>query len=65
MLHGAAGNASEQVRRRGYAVRYTGNDVTYSTRPGTNLDLRNSVLRDGDPLDSAQYPRVWEAGGGR
>ena len=67
VLHGAGGNASDHVRRRGYAVRYTGNDVTYSTRPGTNRDLRNSVLRDGDRLDSAQYPLVWEdeVGGGR
>ena len=62
VLHGAGGNASEQVRRRGYAVRYTGQDVTYSSRPGTNRDLRNSMLEDGDPLDSAQYPLVW---GGR
>ena len=60
VLHGAGGNPSERVRRRGYAVRYTGNDVTYSTRPGTNRDLRNAMLRDGDALDSAQYPLVWE-----
>ena len=65
VLHGAGGNVSERVRRRGYAVRHTGNDVTYSSRPGTNRDLRNGMLRDGDPLDSAQYPLVWEAEGGR
>ena len=58
VLHGAGGNCSESVRRRGYTARYTGDDVTYSTRPGTNKGLRNSLLAEGDPLDSAQYPVV-------
>ena len=58
VLHGAGGNCSETVRRRGYTARYTGDDVTYSTRPGTNKGLRNSLLAEGDPLDSAQYPVV-------
>ena len=58
VLHGAGGNASGTVRRRGYTARYTGDDVTYSSRPGTNKGLRNSLLADGDPLDSDQYPVV-------
>lgn len=60
VLHGAGGNTSEQVRRRGYTVRYTGDDVIYSSHPGTNRALRNSLLKDGDRLDSDQYPLVWE-----
>ena len=60
VLHGAGGNVSEQVRRRGYTARYLGDDATYSSRPGTNKGLRNSQLRDGDRLDSEQYPLVWE-----
>ncbi len=60
VLHGAGGNASDTVRRRGYTVRYTGDDATYSGRPGTNKGLRNSLLTDGDRLDSEQYPLVWE-----
>ena len=60
VLHGAGGNVSEQVRRRGYTARYLGDDATYSSRPGTNKGLRNSLLRDGDRLDSEQYPLVWE-----
>lgn len=61
VLHGASGNISEQVRRRGYTVRYTGDDVIYSSHPGTNRALRNSLLTDGDRLDSNQYPLVWQA----
>jgi len=57
-VHGAPGNSSSQQRRRGYAVRYTGDDVVYDTRPGTNVHLRNKLLADGQPLDSAQYPVV-------
>ncbi len=59
VLHGAGGNCSEAVRRRGYTARYTGDDVTYSSRPGTNKGLRNGLLADGDPLDSEQYPVVF------
>ncbi len=58
VLHGAGGNHSETVRRRGYTVRYTGDDVTYSARPGTNKNLRNGLLTEGDSLDSNQYPVV-------
>ena len=60
VLHGAGGNASDTVRRRGYTARYTGDDITYSSRPGTNKGLRTNLLADGDPLDSEQYPVVWE-----
>jgi ectoine hydroxylase-related dioxygenase (phytanoyl-CoA dioxygenase family) len=57
-VHGAGGNLSQRVRRRGYTVRYTGDDVTYSTRPGTNTGLSNPTLSEGDALDSEQYPVV-------
>lgn len=58
-LHGAGGNLSQSIRRRGYTARYTGDDITYSSRPGTNAGLRSSLLKDGDPLDCDQYPVVW------
>ena len=60
VVHGSAGNISKYHRRRGYAVRYTGKDVFYRTEKGSHLDLRNPELEDGDPLDSKQYPVVWE-----
>ena len=56
-VHGAGGNYSHD-RRRGYAVRYTGDDVTYSSRAGTNLGLRTAQKEDGEILDCEQYPRV-------
>jgi ectoine hydroxylase-related dioxygenase (phytanoyl-CoA dioxygenase family) len=57
-VHGAAGNSTSNRRRRGYTVRYTGDDAVYDTRPGTNVHLRNAELNDGDSLDSEQYPLV-------
>jgi ectoine hydroxylase-related dioxygenase (phytanoyl-CoA dioxygenase family) len=57
-VHGAGGNHSKSRRRRGYTVRYTGEDVTYSTRPGTNIHLRQPAKQDGEPLDCEQYPKV-------
>ncbi len=57
-VHGAGGNATINRRRRGYTVRYTGDDIVYDTRSGTNNHLRNTALKDGDALDSEQYPVV-------
>lgn len=58
-VHGAGGNHSHETRRRGYTVRYTGDDVVYDTRPGTNLNLRSDQHADGDPLDGERFPVVW------
>ena len=60
-VHGAGGNLSAGQRRRGYTVRYTGDDIVYSSQPGSNKGLRNPLLKDGDPLDSEQYPLVLAA----
>lgn len=57
-VHGAAGNSRRDVRRRGYTVRYTGDDAVYDTRPGTNANLRSEDHGDGDPLDGDRYPVV-------
>ena len=62
VVQGSAVNISKFRRRRGYAVRYTGNDVIYCTEDGSHIDLRNPELKDGDCLDSKQYPVVWEKG---
>ena len=58
-VHGAGGNLMERVRRRGYAVRYTGDDAVYDTRPGTHPDLRSDHHIDGQRLDSDRFPLVW------
>lgn len=57
-VHGARGNSSGARRRRGYTVRYTGDDVVYDTSPGSNEHLRNAEKSDGDRLDSERYPVV-------
>ena len=45
-------------RRRGYAVRYVGDDVVYDDRPGVSKPLLNPSLTNGGPLDSEQYPVI-------
>lgn len=57
-VHGSPGNLSSDTRRRGYTVRYVGDDVTYDARPGVSQPLLNSDLVNGQVLDSAQYPRL-------
>lgn len=57
-VHGAGGNQLHDRRRRGYTVRYTGDDVTYEPRVGTSLPLHCDALNTGDSLDCDQYPLV-------
>jgi len=58
-LHGAPGNASSERRRRGLALRYTGDDVTYDPRNGATQKLFCDNLKPGGPLDSDDFPVVW------
>lgn len=60
-VHGAGGNLRSDVRRRGYTVRYCGDDAVYDSRKGTQGHLRSDQHNDGDSLDSDQYPLVWES----
>ncbi len=55
-VHGAGGNQLQDRRRRGYTVRYTGDDVRYDKRIGTSKPLHNDALKDGDELDSELFP---------
>ncbi len=57
-VHGAGGNQRADLRRRGYTVRYIGDDITYDLRLGLSKPLLNPQLRQGDPLDSEQYPLI-------
>ena len=59
-IHGAKGNVSSNARRRGYATRWTGDDVVWDPRVGTTDVLRDPGLNFGDPLDSDLFPVVWE-----
>lgn len=57
-VHGSPGNTSKEQRRRGYAVRYTGDDVVYDDRPGVSQPIRSAALHTGGPIDCDQFPVV-------
>ncbi len=60
-LHGSGGNRRQDVRRRGYTVRYAGDDAVYDPRPGIATGLDDPDLSPGDPLDGKLFPVVWRA----
>jgi ectoine hydroxylase-related dioxygenase (phytanoyl-CoA dioxygenase family) len=61
-FHGAGTMVESTRRRRGYTVRYCGDDVTYDPSFKFMPALRNPELGPGDPLDSKLFPVVWKAG---
>ena len=54
-VHCARPNVTNSVRR-GYAVRYTGDNMTYLSNGEINPFLVNPQLKDGQTLDSDQFP---------
>lgn len=67
VLHYAPGNLTATGRRRGLALRYIGEDVTYDDRPGTfmkNPSLAGTLppvtLRDGEPMHGELFPLLWQ-----
>ena len=58
-VHCAGGNLRNDLRRRGYAVRYVGDDICYDGRPGTNKHLRSADFADGDVLTGPRFPQAW------
>ncbi len=60
-LHAAYPNRSSEVRRRALSLRFAGDDATWLPRPYIPSRPEDSVLTEGDPLDSEQYPVVWPA----
>ena len=61
-VHGSPGNSTSDRRRRGYTVRYCGNDVYYDPRYGISEPVLVNELTAGDRLDSKQCPLVYNAG---
>ncbi len=58
-LHGAPPNMSDE-RRRGFSVRWLGDDVTYATRPGrTSPPYTDIGLADGEALRDDIFPVIW------
>ncbi len=69
-LHFSPGNLTATGRRRGLALRYIGEDVTWDDRPGTfitNPNLAKTLppidLTDGEPLRGELFPLVWKRAG--
>lgn len=60
-LHYAAGNAHGTRPRRAFTLRYTGDDVVYRPNAASTPAYLVPGLVPGRPLDSAEYPVVWQA----
>ena len=68
VIHGSSGNFSSNIRRRGLALRYIGDDVTWDDRPGTFITNKNvkSILpslnfKNGQSLNSELFPKLWNS----
>ena len=63
-VHGATGNSTGRDRRA-FSLHYLGDDVRYQERDGAALDAGKSpTLKDGDRMDSEEFPLVWTSGEG-
>lgn len=61
-MHGAPGNPGPH-RRRATNCTWVGDDGRYIERPGVmEPDFPDCGLKTGDPIDSAYFPRVFDAG---
>ncbi|WP_320233842.1 phytanoyl-CoA dioxygenase family protein [Mesorhizobium montanum] len=58
-IHQAGGNHSTNMRRRGYVVRYTGDDVLYDPRPGVHKMMLERSLAPNDRITCERFPLVW------
>jgi ectoine hydroxylase-related dioxygenase (phytanoyl-CoA dioxygenase family) len=57
-LHGAKGNSSNTVRRRGYTVRFAGDDIRWRNR--RYMPRGFDSLADGAPLSGPRYPVLFQ-----
>lgn len=56
-LHGAGGNTTVTVRRRGYTVRIVGDDVRWEKRNDRHCGF--PAFSDGEPLRGPEHPLLW------
>jgi ectoine hydroxylase-related dioxygenase (phytanoyl-CoA dioxygenase family) len=61
IMHGAPGNSTTR-RRRGLAMRFTGDDAVYDPREGTFQMVREPEIPAGAIMDCDLFPRVWPRG---
>ena len=59
IVHGAPGNLTPGARRRGLALRYTGDDVRYDPRPGTFQFPHRPDLAAGAPMECELFPKAF------
>lgn len=59
IVHGSGGNRRSDVRRRGYSIRYCGDDVTFAPRERTLPLASDPGLTWGSALDCDLFPQVW------
>ncbi|MGI9609474.1 MAG: phytanoyl-CoA dioxygenase family protein [Acidimicrobiia bacterium] len=57
-VHGAPPNMHPSRRRRGYTVRYTGDDAVYYSAAGMSQPLLTDTLTSGDPIGGDRFPQV-------
>jgi ectoine hydroxylase-related dioxygenase (phytanoyl-CoA dioxygenase family) len=63
-IHGAPANSSRSTPRRGYAVRWTGDDAKWDPRPGILETIPGPSLlpmptQPGGPMDSEAFPVIF------
>lgn len=59
-LHGAPGNRSASLRRRGFSTRWIGDDARFAVRKGTTSPpFRGVKLKHGQPMDAPEFPLVY------
>ncbi len=61
-VHCALPNLKGKNLRRGYAVRYSGDDVVYDPRPGIHKMMLEPSLVKGSAIDCGRYPVVLRKG---
>ncbi len=60
LIHGSGPNYTKHLNRRAVSFRYTGDDVRYRFHRSAPPQPHHSYqLKDGDPIDSDQFPVVW------
>jgi len=59
-VHCAGPNKTGATMRRGYAVRYAGDDVVYDPRPGIHKMMLEKELTRGGRIDCDRYPVVFQ-----
>ena len=58
-IHGAPGNLTQAMRRRGLITRWAGDDARYSPLPDIQPLLYEPGIPNGAPLDCELFPQIW------